>query len=99
MKHPILGADRIEALGPALLDLRRSQKRSRDSVALGLSTSATHLSQWELGRKFPTCRSLFPLLEAYGYQVVLMHRDDFHTLLNGSTRSRGYLDDPEDDDA
>lgn len=88
MRGPILGVSRLEALGPALRDLRRSFDKKLAWVAAQCTTTPTHLGQWERSARFPTFRSLMDLLKVYNYQVVLIHTDDLNDFIDWQTRQR-----------
>jgi transcriptional regulator with XRE-family HTH domain len=78
--------DRIEALGPALKDLRMSQEVTQADVAAAMETThPTTVGAWENSRCVLTVRKLIELLGTYDYQLVFMHKRALDDLVRGPT--------------
>jgi hypothetical protein len=89
---PILIVDRIEALGPSLRDLRRSQHVGIYDVADAMDSShGTQVTSWETGRVKPGSAKVVELLTVYDYVMVFMNKTDAANLV--AERSRVRADD------
>lgn len=85
--RPVLVVNRVEALGPALKDLRKSQGVSIYDMAAAMeSTHGTSITAWETNRVKPGTPKLIEALGTHDYVMVLMHRDEAARVLEERTR-------------
>lgn len=82
--------NRVEALGPSLKDLRKSQEVTifDASEAMESSTHATQISAWESGRIKPGAVKIVETLGVYDYVMVFMHKDEAARLVADRMRPR-----------
>lgn len=86
--RPTLGADRVEAVGPALRDLRMSQEVTQADAADAMeSTHATTVGSWENNRHIISLKKLIELLGTYDYQIVFMHKKTFEEMIRPRERA------------
>lgn len=85
--RPVLGVDRLTAVGPSLFDLRLSQEVTQADAASAMeSTHATTVGAWENNRHVISLRKLVELLAVYDYQLVFMHKKSFEELVRPRDR-------------
>ena len=81
MGKPVLRVGRVEALGPALKDLRRSQDVKAMDVCEAADLHLTQLCSWEGNRVVPGLRRLIDVLAAYDYEIVFVPKGQKWTLI------------------
>ena len=80
MGRPTLAVARVEDLGPAIRDLRKSQDVTQADVAAAMADGTTHattVGAWENSRIIPSVRKLMEMLDTHNYIIVLMPKE-FH---------------------
>jgi transcriptional regulator with XRE-family HTH domain len=75
MGRPTLYVARVEDIGPALKDLRRSEDVSQADLSRAIDLHPSHMGTYERSRVIPNSRRLLEIILAHHYVIGFVPRE------------------------